>query len=246
MSTANPTNDQMAEQLDRQFEHWGPDFFWHRVRWKAVREQLPATGSFGLVDVGAGSGFVGEYLSRDRPSAAYSFIEPLPTLEKRLEARWGTEANLKEANSFGDSHFVCTLDVLEHIEDDEAFLSDLAQKMSPGAKLIILVPALQSLWTQWDVELGHFRRYDKGMIESLAADLPFKITEQAYLFPEMLPAAWLRKRRGNRGGELADPNNPPAISSTLNRALFAVASATEAVKRFTPRGTSLLAVLEKS
>ncbi|MSX02778.1 MAG: methyltransferase domain-containing protein [Actinobacteria bacterium] len=246
MTGDNSINPLMADQLDQQTENWGPDFFWHRVRWKAVREQLPATGSFGLIDVGAGAGFAGEYLERDFPTASYSFVEPLETLERRLEARWGEQANLKDAPSFGACDFVCMLDVLEHIEDDQAFLGELATKMKSGDRLIILVPALQSLWSKWDELYGHFRRYDKRMIKELIAPLPFEIREQGYLFPEMLPAAWLRRRRSRESADRADGDLPPSISPALNLALFALSSLTLRLRNVSPRGTSLLAVLEKS
>lgn len=246
MQPANPLNPQMAEHIELQAETWGPDFFWHQVRWMAVNDHLPADRSFGLVDVGAGAGFAGEFLSADHPAADYSFIEPVAELEAKLEQRWGTEANRKGATSFDDSHFVCMLDVLEHIEDDQAFLDDLAKKMAPEDRLIILVPALQSLWSQWDVSGGHFRRYDKAMIEALVTALPFEIEEQAYLFPEMLPAGWLRSWRSSRGKHLGDFNSPPSIPPWANRALTGVGAVTVRLRRAVPRGTSLMAVLKRT
>ena len=53
------------------------------------------------------------------------------------------------------------LNVLEHIESDLQEIDDALSKISKGGYLIILVPAHQKLYTNFDREIGHFRRYDK-------------------------------------------------------------------------------------
>ena len=106
--------------------------FWHRLRWHAVATMLPRGGPFDLVDVGAGAGFAGEYLQRDFPAARYFFVEPLRSLEERLEQRFGVERNLGGTAAFRGVRAVLLLDVLEHQEHDRAFLRELVDKMDPG------------------------------------------------------------------------------------------------------------------
>jgi SAM-dependent methyltransferase len=54
---------------------------------------------------------------------------------------------------------IICLNVLEHIEHDEATLRNFLDMLEPGGHAIILVPAHTWLYTPCDKTLGHFRRY---------------------------------------------------------------------------------------
>lgn len=234
----------LEAHLQRQLEH-SRNFFWHRVRWRAVQSEL-ADGQFTLTDVGAGAGLVGDFLSAEFPSATYRFVEPLDSLAGELEARFGAAANANDADTYADSRYVTLLDVLEHIENDLGFLRDLAAKMAAGSTLIVTVPALQKLWSQWDVSLGHYRRYDKPMLRSLLANAPLRVREISYLFPEMLPPAFIRARTS---ATASTPDGGPAefpdLSPRLNELLYRIGTGTLRFRRAWPAGTSLLIVAER-
>src|SRR4051812_3259142 len=100
--------EHLAEQLSS-----ARDFFWQRVRCEAVGRFLPA-GPSSVVDVGAGAGLFGEYLRSKLPRARYHFVEPLASLERSLEGRFGAERNAKAAVDFRGFDAVVLLDVLEH------------------------------------------------------------------------------------------------------------------------------------
>ncbi len=53
---------------------------------------------------------------------------------------------------------VC-LNVLEHIKNDKKALKNMHQLLNLGGNLILLVPAHETLLSNFDRELGHFRRY---------------------------------------------------------------------------------------
>lgn len=63
-------------------------------------------------------------------------------------------------------------DVLEHVEDDRAFLRDVVTNMQRGATLLITVPAHPWLWSSHDTALEHHRRYSAAALNALFADLP--------------------------------------------------------------------------
>jgi hypothetical protein len=232
--------------LRRQLEH-SKDFFWHRLRWKAISEYLPGDRPFQLVDVGAGAGLIGEFMRRDLPGAVYRFVEPISALESSLEARYTAEANARDWANFAGIDYVALLDVLEHQADDRRFLGQLAEKTAPGTTFLVTVPALTSLWSQWDVALGHHRRYDKESLRRVVEPLPLEVRELNYLFPEMIPLGWLRtlksrRRRSSEGFEEAFPDLPGVI----NGALYALGSVSLRLRRWAPAGTSLLAVLVRT
>lgn len=236
--------DPLEGHLHKQIDH-SRDFFWHRVRWRAVARELHGE-PFELTDVGAGIGLLGDLLGRDFPRSAYRFVEPIDFLERELEQRFGPEANARASDGYQDSRYVTLLDVLEHQQDDRAFLRELVAKMAPGATLVLTVPALQRLWSGWDVALGHYRRYDKASLAAAFEGTPLELRELSYLFPEMLAPAKVRRLRWRFAGssrttdaaQAEFPDLPPA----LNDLLYAVGSGTERIRRVWPAGTSLLAV----
>lgn len=236
----------LEAHLNRQAER-SRDFFWNRVRWELISSQLPSGGAE-LVDVGAGPGFLGDFLRERHPGVEYRFVEPIEGLERQLMDRFGAEANLRDTD-FGGASFVTLMDVLEHQENDREFMGELAAKMAPGATLLLTVPAMPWLWSDWDSMLGHYKRYTKASLRDAVATLPLEIVEQGYLFPELIPLAGFRrlKMRGGRGAD-GDPADAefPQLPRPLNEVLYRVGSASAAWRRVWPAGTSLFAVLRRS
>ena len=56
------------------------------------------------------------------------------------------------------------MDVLEHLDDDDAALREMIRLTRPGGLIVITVPALRWLWSDWDVVLHHRRRYHRRPI----------------------------------------------------------------------------------
>jgi len=238
----------LEAHLRRQIEH-SRDFFWHRLRWRAVASHLPHSVPFQLLDIGAGAGLLGVFLHRDFPLATYRFLEPIDSLQRQLGSTYGVSANATELGSYEAIEYLALLDVLEHQADDHGFLGELLQKMARGSTLIVTVPAMMGLWSGWDVALGHHRRYDRASFRRAIGGLPVQVIELSFLFPEMIPLALLRKwlRKGSSNGGVTDesavfPDLPPIV----NHGLFALGSGSLSIRRHVPAGTSLLAVLRKT
>lgn len=236
----------LEAHLRRQVEH-SHTFFWHRLRWRAIRGYLPEDRVFELVDVGAGAGLLGVFLERHRPRASYRFVEPIESLAQFLRGRYGAAADAGRDADYHHASFVTLLDVLEHQEDDRGFLAALVGKMQPGATLLLMVPALPSLWSQWDVALGHFRRYDKSTLRACFEGLPLTVHELSFLFPEMVPLGMVRKRRravpDSAGSDApADDAEFPDLPRIANDILYGVGTASLALRRRWGTGTSLFLV----
>jgi hypothetical protein len=232
----------LESHLLRQIEN-SRDFFWHRVRWRVLLDYLPADRPFEILDVGAGAGLLGDFLARRLPLARYRFIEPLEAVSEYLDKTYGPESNLAGADHFDGIEFVTLMDVLEHQSDDRTFLSGLVARMDPGACLLLTVPAFQALWSSWDQALGHHRRYVKRTLGAVLHSQPLKIQELAYLFPEMIPAAVIRrmKERLRPRSNYSDAAEFPDLPKMVNDLMYGIGTVGVRTRRVVPAGTSLFA-----
>jgi SAM-dependent methyltransferase len=80
------------------------------------------------------------------------------------------EWRLADVGSVVDSFdLVLCMNVLEHIEDDEGTMQHLLGLVRPGGTLFLLVPAHRFLYSAFDVESGHHRRYTRRSMNDLLA-----------------------------------------------------------------------------
>jgi SAM-dependent methyltransferase len=63
--------------------------------------------------------------------------------------------------------YIFAFDVIEHIEQDEATLKLWLSYLKPNGKVLISVPAHMKKFGEKDVIMGHYRRYEKRVIENL-------------------------------------------------------------------------------
>jgi SAM-dependent methyltransferase len=103
----------------------------------------------------------------------------------------------------GSFDFIFTLNVLEHIEDDETSFRRLATKLARGGQLLIYVPAFQCLWTTLDERLKHYRRYRPRELERLAHSAGLTIWKTRYADSLGFFATLGFKLFGNKNGDLS-------------------------------------------
>ena len=72
------------------------------------------------------------------------------------------------------------LDVLEHIENYEKEILKAHNALKEGGHLVINVPAFQFLYSDFDKDVGHFKRYSKKDITDLVLKNNLKITRLNY------------------------------------------------------------------
>lgn len=226
--------------LEQQQLHIAPrPTFWHRVRFELVAAHIRTRPTTAVLDVGAGSGLLGDHLG---PSGVrYRFSESSPALLAALSTRFGADS-IDDGAPITSDTIVTLLDVIEHVEDDAGLLRSLAVRMQPGAGLVVTVPALRWLFSSWDSDLGHHRRYTKRQLATLVERCGFEVYEASYLFPELIPPALLRKMRRSSGEAAEFPELPTA----LDRVAAAVGRTTARLRRWWPAGTSVLVVARRS
>ena len=57
------------------------------------------------------------------------------------------------------------ISVLEHIKDDKDEIDTALSKLKKGGYLIICVPAHNYMYSKFDKEIGHYRRYSIGFLK---------------------------------------------------------------------------------
>ena len=72
------------------------------------------------------------------------------------------------------------LDVLEHIKDDKMEIQTAFESLNKGGALLINVPAFQHLYSQFDKDVDHCRRYSKKTLKSLTTNIEFTSTKLIY------------------------------------------------------------------
>lgn len=106
------------------------------------------------------------------PIEGTQFIDISAPALTKLRDRGGQVA-LGQVSSlpFADDTFdlVCALDIIEHVEDDDSALSELARVARSGGLLLISTPLHPVLWNAFDDFVGHKRRYEPPrLLEKLA------------------------------------------------------------------------------
>jgi SAM-dependent methyltransferase len=148
----------------------------------------------------------------------------------------------------GCATVVTLLDVLEHLDDDAAALREMVRLVKPGGLVVITVPALRWLWSDWDVCLHHRRRYHRADLLRLCALPEVEVLRCAYFNSAVLPAialvrAWRKVRPPRAGEERAEDRIP---TGWLNGLLYRVMVTPARCGWFyPPAGVSLLAVLRR-
>mgnify|MGYP001438643644 CR=1 FL=1 len=67
-----------------------------------------------------------------------------------------------------DFDTICYFDVVEHIENHEEEIHQAFKKLKKDGHLIIIVPAFNHLYSNFDKSLGHYRRYEKKFFSEFA------------------------------------------------------------------------------
>ena len=75
--------------------------------------------------------------------------------------------------------FVCALDIVEHVLDDDAVFRELDRVMRPGGTLLLSVPLHPSQWTRFDEFVGHCRRYEPERLWSKLEQHRFAVLRSA-------------------------------------------------------------------
>ena len=252
----DPTVFQQHEDFEQ--THW-----WFTARAEIVRKVLneilgPPDPGISIVDVGCGTGGMVHVLTDERRIVGIDTSElaiekarsMYPDAAYRCADVFGSDASMASVD------LVMLMDVLEHIEDDRAFLARLVDVLPAGGKILITVPADMSLWSEHDVVAHHMRRYDQAGLEAVWKGLPVRVLGltafNARLYPVVKVVRSLKRHLSVKDGRVkSDFFIPPWPLNTILHGVFA-GEAARVLSAFRygrargyRRGVSLIAALEK-
>jgi len=206
---------------------------------------VPAARKLDIVDIGAGSGVFSEGLIdrfhrdiRNVIRVDLHYAEVSRVHDGRLTG--GVVEHRRDLPDDIDGAIVLLMDVLEHVPDDRQFLQSVVARCRGMNRVFITVPAFDSLWSEKDEFLGHYRRYSLASLGSVAAASGVRITRAYYLFGLFLPGAYLALRLLRGAGGNSDLRPAPGW---LNALLVGVGRCDAAFSRWNRVG-GVTAVLE--
>jgi SAM-dependent methyltransferase len=183
--------DFVEQEMITNYEYEGAELeiFQHAVCWKSyLAAQIGPYLRGDVLEAGAGIGANTRILCRAGVSSWTAF-EPDAKLAESMRASFeqepppvaaevvvGTLADLAAERRFDTVLYV---DVMEHIEDDRSEVVRAMDRLRPDGRLIVLSPAHQWLFTEFDRAIGHYRRYSA---RSLREIIPAGLTEQRLVY----------------------------------------------------------------
>jgi SAM-dependent methyltransferase len=197
------------------------------------------------VEAGAGIGTVSKLLLDRASPGALTLIEPAANNVPILRERFAGDSRvtvyhgyLEDLTGSLESDSIIAVNVLEHVEKDDAFLRASYSILGPGGSLLLLVPALPAIFGSLDRAFDHFRRYTRSGLRKQLLDAGFEIETLRYL-NTLGVAAWFVAGRIFRRSTLARSQ-----VRFYDRLVIPWLRAVE--KRFQPPiGQSLLAIAHK-
>lgn len=210
--------DRMAEHDST---HW-----WYRARRDILSDYLTREARLPeqarILEIGCGTGHNLPMLAQ---FGTVDAIEIDPAAREVASLRLGKavgEAPLPALSGVPTAAYdlIAVLDVVEHIEDDVAALRAMRERLAPGGKILITVPAHQWMWSAHDVVNHHHRRYSKRTLAKAIADAGLKHNGLRYFNSLLFPAAVAARVAGKLTGKDDSDDSPPP--KPLNAAFEAI------------------------
>jgi 2-polyprenyl-3-methyl-5-hydroxy-6-metoxy-1,4-benzoquinol methylase len=233
--------DRMAE-LDSL--HW-----WYRARREILSRVIesriaPKSGSR-ILEIGCGTGHNLDMLGKFGTVDAVEMDQAARDVASARLGRPAVESHLPELPGVetGIYDLVALLDVLEHVEDDRASLASIAQRLRPGGRILLTVPAFQWMWSAHDEVNHHKRRYSKKTLKKVIAEAGLKVELLSYFNSLLFPLAAGARLAGRVTGKTdSDDKLPPAPLNKAFEFLFGLERYAIGKLPFPP-GVSIVAVL---
>jgi trans-aconitate methyltransferase len=174
-----------------------------------------------FLEIGCGTGFVLEGIQQEYPEAIVSgtefFQEGLTHARRRLPNAHFAQLDARAMTDTEQFAAIGAFDVIEHIEEDELVLANLARALHKDGHLLLTVPQHKWLWSAADERACHVRRYTRRELIDKVERAGLQIQYITSFVSLLVPLMWLARQRP--GQKEAERNSEFDISDRTNRIL---------------------------
>jgi SAM-dependent methyltransferase len=203
-----------------------------------------------ILDIGCGTGMLLEHLSTMGKATGLDFS---PVALQYCQSHNLTNLGRADVRNLpvrdASVDVITAIDLVEHIKDDVGLLGEFYRVLKPGGVAILSVPAHKKMWSNHDVALHHFRRYEKDEFQRLVEGAGLRPRKYSYsMATAYVPARIFRKVKSLVSRADSEPRTdefkiPGMLNSALKTAL--TLEARWLSRANLPIGLSLLCVAEK-
>lgn len=182
------------------------DHWWYRERRHILAKSLQGMTPGTALDIGAAGGGNSRVL-RDLGWNAIPLEYGAPgaevAAERGLSVIRADATRLPIADQALD--LVVAYDLLEHLVDDEACVSEVMRVLRPHGRFLVAVPCDPKLWSDHDVAVDHVRRYTRETLTALLDRPGFELRSMTSWNVLLRPVVAMR-RKTSSGSDLDDIN----------------------------------------
>lgn len=158
--------------------------FWFQYRLRILETIVKKYPISSILDVGGGNGQITKFFQEKGVNSI--LLEPLSDGVQIAHSNGVShiiQGTLKSAAINANTiDNIGLFDVLEHVENDSELLANIYNCLKPKGLLIITVPALPVLYSKFDKEVGHFRRYKLNSLSKKLENVGFQVKYKSYFF----------------------------------------------------------------
>ena len=221
--------DQIENMANLEETHW-----WFQERRAIIARAIKGTPPSHALDIGAGAG--GNTAVLEAAGWRATALEFSDAGVELARAR-GLDVVQGDAREipFPDDYFglVVAYDVLEHIQEDDKVVAEIARVVRPSGRVLIAVPADPKLWSAHDDAVGHVRRYTRDQLVALFDDDRFQIDDVRSWNVLLRPVVAFRRKS-------VKDNDLTPVPRIINAGLSAVIKAERYLPVANRSGVSLL------
>lgn len=178
------------------------EHFWFRSRNVAITKVVQSlikgwSPGYRVLEVGCGTGNVLRALEQTCVGGTVVgvdlFKEGLAFARQRVSCSL-VLGDIENPPFLAQFNLIGAFDVIEHIPDDVQVLRSVHAMLAPGGKLLVTVPAHQSLWSYFDTASHHCRRYEPSELRQKLVQTGYEIEFLSLFMASTYPLIWAGRR----------------------------------------------------